>query len=113
MEASPQTLTKTGEGMSLKENQGAGTRKRGKDAEHGGNSMSILFLRFHLSICKMELHCENLQDDTKYNMAHEKCLICKSPNFPPENENARLYKDCIRSIDWRTCTSSHAILQVS
>lgn len=28
------------------------------------------------------------QDNTEYSVAHENCLICKSPNFPPENENA-------------------------
>lgn len=53
MGSSPQTPTKTGEGTSLKENQGVGTRKRGKDAEHGGNHIALLFLRLHLSICKM------------------------------------------------------------
>ena len=52
--------------------------------------MTLLFLGLHLSLCKMGLHISYvvIKENTEHSVAHEKCLICKSPNFPSENENA-------------------------
>lgn len=52
--------------------------------------MSLLFLGLHLSICKMGIAVSYIviKDNTEHTVAHEKYLICKSPNFPPENANA-------------------------